>query len=169
MTVKRTRAKQRNNQRAAQERALRLVPATGRVEDLVENVSSRSGRPVSLLPFELGRGEPTGLWIATGTTDYVIYPASASSAERTAVICHELSHILLRHEPEDETARLAEIAATVAPDIDPAVAQRMLARHGYGQDAEAEAELLATRLVARLALCAERNRLAQDTISTRLR
>lgn len=169
MTMNRRRAKTPRGSRAARERALRLVPATGRVEDLVENVSRAVGRSVALLPFDLGRSEPTGLWVATERGDYVVFPTSASEVERTAIICHELSHILLKHAPVGEAAQLAQLATVVAPDISPSVAQRILARHGYAQEVEIEAETLATRLVTRLATCAERRRLDQDTVSSRLR
>ena len=169
MIMNRQRAKAPSSSRAAHERALRLVPASGRVDDLVENVSRAVGRPVALLPFELGRSEPTGLWIATERADYVVFPSSATDAERAAIVCHELSHILLKHESVGEGAQLAQLASVVAPDISPSVAQRILARHGYAQEVEIEAETLATRLVARLATCAEQSRLAQDTVSSRLR
>jgi len=169
MTTNRQSAKTHGDARATHERALRLVPDTGSVEDLVNNVSDAVGRPVVLLPFDLGRSEPTGLWIATEGGDYVVFPSSASEAERAAIVCHELSHILLKHEPVGEAAQLAQLAAIVAPDINPSVARRILARHGYAQDVEVEAETLATRLVARLATRAERNRLTQDTVSSRLR
>lgn len=169
MTMSRPRAKASTSSRAAHERALKLVPATGRVDDLVENVSRAMGRSVALLPFDLGRSEPTGLWIATERGDYVVFPSSATEAERAAIVCHELSHILLKHEPVGEAAQLAQLAAVVAPDISPSVAQRILARHGYAQEVEIEAETLATRIVARLVTNAEQSRLAQDTVSSRLR
>ena len=155
--------------RAAQARALKLIPTTGRVDDLVEAVSAAQEWPVRLLPFDLGRGAPTGLWIATGTADYIVYPSGASAAERTAIICHELSHVLLQHQPVGETAQLAQMAAMVAPEIDPAVAQRMLMRHGYTQDVEAEAESFATLLVTQLARSAERHSVGTDRVSERLR
>lgn len=169
MAMKRRRTESRRSLRGAQERALRLVPATGRFEDLVDNVARASGRPLRLLPFDLGRDEPTGLWISTDAADYVVYPSSASPAQRTAIVCHELAHMLLQHQPVGEAAQLAALAAAAAPNVDPVVAQRLLARHGYLQAAEADAEMLATRLVTRLAAFADRDRVAQDTISSRLR
>src|SRR5690349_17683563 len=99
MVVKRQKAESRRSLRVAQERALRLVPASGRLEDLVANVALRSGRPLRLLPFDLGRDEPTGLWISTDSADYVVYPSAASAAQRTAIVCHELAHMLLQHQP----------------------------------------------------------------------
>lgn len=169
MTRKRQGASRRPGTEAVQERALKLVPMTGRVEDLVRSVSLARERPIELLPFELTPSEPTGFWVATDKADYVIYPSAATRVERTAVICHELSHMLLDHQAVGEAARLSQLAAVVAPDIDRHVAQRILARHGYGQEAEIEAEMLATRLLARLALYAEQSHIAQDTISSRLR
>lgn len=170
MPLRKPRADSRSAGRAAEHAgALKLVPATGRVDDLVENVSVQVGRPVVLLPFELSREEPSGLWIATERGDYVVFPSGVTAAERTAIICHELSHILLKHEQAGEPAQLASLAALVAPDISPSVAERMLARHGYAEEVEIEAETLATQLVARLAVQAERRRLAEDTVSSRLR
>ncbi len=77
--------------------------------------------------------------------------------------------MLLHHPPGGVGAQLAARAATAAPDIDPVVARRMLARHGYEEEAEADAETLATRLVARLVERADQTHMSKDTISSRLR
>jgi hypothetical protein len=165
----RLRARAASRMRAAQARALKLVPASGKVEDLVDAVGTAQERHIRLLPFRLSDMEPTGLWIATEAADYIVYPEDATAAERAAVICHELSHILLDHEPPSDAARLAQMAALVAPDIDPEVARRILARHGYAQEAEAEAEAFGTVLATQLVRRAERQAFAEDTVSDRLR
>lgn len=154
--------------RSVRARVLRLVPDTGMVDDLVDAIAAAQGRPIRLLPFELAANSPTGLWIATNEADYLVYPANASAVERTAIVCHELSHIVLQHQPAgvDEPDLLA---ALVAPNVDPAVARRFLTRHGYAEDVEAEAETLATMLVTRLARRADRHAVSRDAISDRLR
>lgn len=118
--------------RLAHSRALRLVPATGLVDDLLVAVSQERRREVHLLPADLGPEAPTGMWISTDSAEYIVYPGDASSAERTAVICHELAHMLLDHQPEAQVDRRSQMATTVAPSIKPDVAQRFLHRHGYG-------------------------------------
>jgi hypothetical protein len=165
----RLRARGPSQVRAAQARALGLLPASGAVEAFSDAVSVAQGRRICLLPFGLNADEPTGLWIATAEADYVVYPADATAAERTAIICHELAHILLGHQPAGDTAKLAQMAALVAPDIDPLVARQMLARHGYADDVEAEAEAFGTLLVTHLARLAARHSVAQDAVSDRLR
>jgi len=145
------------------------VPASGVVDDLVAAVGQARSRTVHLLPSDLEPGAPTGIWISTDQAEYVVYPANASSAERAAVICHELAHMLLGHQPEAELDRLSQMATTVAPNIDPAVARRFLGRHGYGETVEAEAERLATILVTQLAHNAEASAVRSDSVSDRLR
>ena len=66
--------------RSARERALRLVPATGVLDDLVHAVGQARGRLIRLLPFHLGAQSLTGLWVATDQADYVVYPTNASAA-----------------------------------------------------------------------------------------
>ena len=116
--------------RLARSRAVRLVPANGVVDDLVAAVSQERERAVHLLPADLGPEAPTGMWISTDQAEYIVFPADASSGERAAVICHELAHMLLGHQPEAQMDRVALMATTVAPSIDPEVAQRFLNRHG---------------------------------------
>jgi len=139
------------------------------VDDLVSAVGEERKRPVHLLPANLGPDAPTGMWISTERGEYVVFPLDASSAERTAVICHELAHMLLGHQPEAQMDRLSQMATTVAPSIDPLVAQRFLYRHGYAEKVEAEAERHATVLVTQLARNAEASAVRGDAVSDRLR
>lgn len=155
--------------RLARSRAIRLVPANGVVDDLVAAVSDQRSRAVHLLAADFGPEAPTGMWISTDNAEYIVFPADASSAERAAVICHELAHMLLGHQPEARVDQLSQIAKTVAPTIDPEVARRFLQRHGYSEQVEAEAEQLATALVTQLARNAEANRVRRDAVSDRLR
>lgn len=155
--------------KGARASALKLVPANGAVDDLVTAVGRTRRRVIHLLDVDLGPGEPTGMWIATDQADYVVHPADASAAERTAVICHELAHMLLGHQPQAEGDSSVRMATVVAPDIDPEVAQRFLRRHGYAEPVEAEAEHLGTLLVAQLARNAEAHVVRRDAVSDRLR
>lgn len=146
-----------------------MVPVTGLVDDLVRGYSRDRCRTIELLPFDLGTDSPSGLWIATEQADYIVFPVDASASERTAIICHEIAHMVLDHQPEAEVDRLSQLAALVAPGVDPDVARRFLARHGYDDDVEAEAEQLATVLVTRLVRNAEVHAIRRDAVSDRLR
>ena len=157
--------------RLAHSRALRLVLASGLVDDLVRGFSQARGRPIELVPFDLGAGSPTGLWVATRKADYIVFPVDASSSERTAIICHEVAHMVLEHQAEAkaEGESLSQLTALVAPNVDPSVARQFLTRHGYTDSAEAEAEKLGTVLVAQLTRNAETHALRADPVSDRLR
>ena len=155
--------------RSGRERALRLVPATGVLDDLVRAVGQDSGRVIRLLPFHLGTDSLTGLWLATDQADYIVYPANASAAERAAIVSHELSHMLLFHRPAGGADQLGRLAEQLAPDIDPAVVRLFLGRHGYARKEEADAETLATVLVTQLTRNRERYELGRNQTLDRLR
>ena len=155
--------------RSARERALRLVPATGVLDDLVHAVGQDRCRLIRLLPFHLGAQSLTGLWVATDQADYIVYPTNASAAERTAIVSHELSHMLLLHPPAGGADQLGQLAALLAPSIDPSVVRRFFARHGYARREEADAETLATVLVTQLTRNRERSELSHDQTLDRLR
>lgn len=149
--------------------AMRLVPISGLVDDFVLAVDQDRSRPIHLLPHDLGRDSPSGMWIATAVQDYVVFAADASSSERTAIICHEVAHMVLGHQAGAVLDRAAQIVEVVAPHVDSATAQRFLARHGYAEAMEADAEELATLLVARLARNADALAVRCDPVSDRLR
>ncbi|QDP95354.1 hypothetical protein FOE78_04995 [Microlunatus elymi] len=90
-------------------------------------------------------------------------------AQRTAIMCHELAHILLGHTPIGANSDPDALAALLAPDVDPNVARRFLARYRYADDVEVEAEALGTQLATMLARRSERCAVGHDAISDRLR
>jgi hypothetical protein len=145
------------------------MPHSGVVDDFASAVSADRGRPIRLMSAELGPQEPSGLWIATERCDWIVVPDTVGSAQRTAIICHELSHILLDHVLLGGDADSDSLVRLVAPDVSPAVARRMLARFSYADDLEVAAEALGTLLVAKLAQRAELVRVTDDAVSDRLR
>ena len=90
------------------------------------------------------------MWIATDANDWIVYPSDASPSERDVIVCHELAHMLLDHQSGEGAEVRLQIAAMVAPNIKPDVAERFFHRHGYQDAAEADAEQLATMLVTLL-------------------
>ena len=155
--------------RSAAARAGRLLPANGSVDDLIARLAAERGRPITVMTAPLSPAEPSGLWLATESVDWIVVPEAMGPVQRTAVICHELSHILLEHVPLGSDAEREELARVVAPHVDQSVALRILARYGYSDVLESEAESLGTVLVGRLAQRAERQRVIDDTVSDRLR
>ncbi|WP_188897504.1 hypothetical protein [Microlunatus endophyticus] len=145
------------------------MPATGLVDDLVRSVSGERGRPIHVVEEDLGPNEPSGLWVAGEGVDLIVIPTSIGSSQRTAIICHELAHILLGHVPIGADSDLDGLVDLVAPHVDAAVAKQMLGRFSYADDLEAEAEAFGTILVTKLADRTRRLRLKGDSVSDRLR
>jgi hypothetical protein len=169
MTTKRQRARTARRVRSAAARTDGLLPETGLVDDLIRSVSVERHRAIRLFTEDLGPYEPSGFWIATQRHDWIVVPKRIGAAQRTAIICHELAHMLLGHMPLGSDADLDELVRLVAPHVDPAIAKRFLARFSYADDLEAEAEALGTLLVTKLAYRAERLRMMRDAVSDRLR
>lgn len=136
------------------------------IEDAAALVGRQRGRPIRLLPGEFGSGTLSGLWIACDSTDYIVHPSDALPTRRTAIIAHELAHMLLRHEPQTTIEGAEQLAKVLAPTLDPSIARRLLARHAECTPEEIEAERLGTELLARLSLST--SAMSQDPILHRL-
>jgi hypothetical protein len=86
---------------------------------------------------------PCGLWLAMGNVNYVFVDAR-SLLHRNHVVLHELAHMIYGHGTSQSDL------ADLLPDIDPARVETALARTGYGDRQEAEAELMATIIARRV-------------------
>ena len=123
-----------------------LLPTPWSADEFVTRVAQQRGRPIRLLAYPLSTEDPTGFWLATAESDYIVVPDTASGARRDAIIGHELAHIVLGHDPRPATDQ--EGLAALAPNSSPELVARFLPRQGYEAAIEREAETLATRLIA---------------------
>ncbi|HEV2779740.1 MAG TPA: hypothetical protein VGX25_10100 [Actinophytocola sp.] len=123
------------------------------VVELCRRVSDRRGRPIRLVPHPIPVPGPFGVWITTGTADYILYQRETSKAHQGHIVLHELGHILAGHRsdvandrltcvlyPDDEADGLRERY----PDLEPDAVRRALARTSYDTEHEREAETVAT-------------------------
>ena len=149
--------------------AQRFIPASGDLTEFVEALARSRGRPTVLLGVAFDAEAPSGVWIVTDKRDYIAYPNDASAARKAAIVCHEVAHMLLGHDPPPGTEGLLSLAASAAPTLDPAVAIRLLARHCYASEQEADAEGLGTRLAAELARRERLARAPRDRVYDRMR
>lgn len=134
----------------ALKQATDLLPADGDLRSLLSRLADQRGRPITLSHWQADPASPSGLWVALTDRDHIIVAADAPPAREAAIICHELGHMLLGHEgPSAPTG--AHLRAEAAPDISPDVAARFLARHGYENALEREAETFGTLLAAEVA------------------
>ena len=142
----------RAHRRAVVSQVLRgLPPERATLADLVQSVGQHLGRPIVLLPCALPAGAISGLWVSRDGRDYIAYAEDASPTRKVAIVCHELGHMLMNHAEKGGRLDLEALLALVAPDVSAQQAARVLARHGYDTQQEAEAEEIGTQLAAHLA------------------
>lgn len=131
----------------AQLAALKL-PRPFDINQLCAEVGHRRGRPIALVPIVLPPRAPCGILAATEDCDYIFIQARTSAFHRAVIALHEIAHLLFGHAADavmsDGTSRL------LAPSLDPALVRRMLGRTHYREDAEREAEMLASMILSEI-------------------
>lgn len=76
-----------------------LLPASGEIEDLLDALSKKRGRPMRLLTADLGPAR-SGLLLSTDAADYIVVSSDTSPERSYAICCHEVAHALLGHDHE---------------------------------------------------------------------
>lgn len=132
---------------------LQQVPMPSRfsLEDFCQQVAEHRGRPLHLLHSPertVERQRPCGAWLATGSEDLVFVERDVSALHREHIVLHELGHMLCEHVPErDQRAeKLAPMFTTLSPEL----VAHVLGRTVYSTPREAEAEVFATMVGARI-------------------
>ena len=124
------------------------LPAPFDISAFCESLEEqRGGRTIALHPLA-GLVGICGLWIATDGTDFIFYDANTAPLHKEHIILHEIGHILCDHYAAPATG--GELSRLLFPDLDPETVQRVLARTTYSNEAEQEAELLASLILQRV-------------------
>lgn len=134
------------NERKLRRRCKRMLQDLGiqpplKVDVLCRLLGAHRGRPIQLAPYSLPVPGPFGMWIATGSADYILYQKETSHAHQDHIILHEIGHILADHKSDESTD---EAWQQMMPDISPDAIKKALRRTSYDEDHEREAELVAT-------------------------
>jgi hypothetical protein len=111
-------------------------------------VAERNGRPIVLKAMADIGARTMGAWIATPTTDIIVYEEHTSRFHQEHILLHELSHIICGHRP---LAADRDLAAQLFPDLHPEVVRGVLQRHAYSSEDELEAEVQASVIRERAA------------------
>ncbi|MFF3911672.1 hypothetical protein ACFYZJ_38410 [Streptomyces sp. NPDC001848] len=93
------------------------------------------------MPYPLAVPGPYGVWIASGTTDYILYQQQTTKAHQAHIILHEVGHILSDHRDDGSDERFWQ---EQLPDLSLNTIRRALRRTSYDDKQEREAELVAT-------------------------
>lgn len=121
------------------------VPSPLDVPTLCADIAQRRGRPIQLIAMD-GRQGPSGLWVATPTTDYLAYATATSPLHQDHIVLHELGHLLCGHAA---VALPGDAHDSLLPSLDATTVRRVLARTSYGADQEREAETVASLIHGR--------------------
>jgi hypothetical protein len=121
-------------------RALRIEPPL-RVDVLCQRLGERRGRQLRLVSYSLPVPGPFGLWLATASTDYILYQAETTRVHQDHIILHEVGHIMADHRSDDTDDAYWQ---QMMPDLSLEVIRRALRRTYYDTEQEREAELVAT-------------------------
>jgi hypothetical protein len=129
------------------------IPVPWNRDVFVQNISQLRGREIILIPVDTATlpDSPCGLWLRREHDDLLIYAAGTSDYHIDQIVCHEVGHMILGHSQllsyradHDDTA---EICGSLLPDLDPKTVHAVLARGGYSDDQEHDAESFASRLI----------------------
>ncbi|WP_051386288.1 hypothetical protein [Actinokineospora inagensis] len=124
------------------------LPARMDLAALCEHLAAARGRPLHVVPVAMGASQPCGLWVATRDADWIFYDEATTRAHREHIILHEIGHMICCHRGGGQLD--ADTATAFFPDIDPRLVRDMLARTGYSDEQEQQAEVMAYLLARRL-------------------
>jgi hypothetical protein len=120
-------------------RASRIViPEPFDMDAFCTHLVQRRDRAIELVPAALG-GDLTGLWVPLADADLVFFEQATTPLHQVHIQLHEIGHLLCDH----PHAPGAETFRRLMPHLDLDRLERLLARAGYQEDAEREAEWFA--------------------------
>ncbi|ROP33411.1 hypothetical protein EDD30_6390 [Couchioplanes caeruleus] len=121
------------------------IPSPFDVQEFCRRLGDKRGRPIRLLPMDLPPDCPCGLWLSTEQADFVFFQQETSGPHQLQIILHELGHLLCEHRIGSVLSD--DLSQLLVPDLDPALIKTMLGRGHYSQEAEQEAETIATLIL----------------------
>jgi Zn-dependent peptidase ImmA (M78 family) len=113
------------------------------VDELCRLLGTHRQRPIRLVPHPLPVPGPYGAWLATETTDYILYQQDTTKSHQGHIILHEIGHMLADHQAEVVPGDGLVAGDDLAPHVATPFAQA-LHRSSYEDEQEREAELIAT-------------------------
>lgn len=138
----------RQLRRRCQERLDNMsLPDVLDIDVMFADLAQRRGRPIQVIEVDTPDTGPCALWVGLTDRDYILVERGTDPLHRDLLKLHEWAHIICGHRGT-ATADPA-LPPTLLPDLDPAMVQMVIGRRTYGADEEAEAEMLASMILAR--------------------
>ncbi|MBS2963941.1 hypothetical protein KGA66_12870 [Actinocrinis puniceicyclus] len=124
------------------------LPEPFDLAELCRRLGEQRGRSIVLMSHDMVIGGLCGTWMGTATADYVFYEQDTSRLHQQHIVCHEIGHILRRHEPGKVLS--SDLARLIAPTVERSDVRRVLGRDCYDDHEEFEAEFIATLILRRV-------------------
>lgn len=120
----------------------------GSLTDVIERAARHRGRPIELepMPDDAPAGHVFGVCLPYPDRDLILFRAGAGADHELHSILHECGHLLLDHVATargQHAALDASRLSALLPDLDPELVASALARSGYEDTQEREAETFA--------------------------
>lgn len=124
------------------------VPVPWSLSTFVAALSAQRGRPIQLHPLEgpTTADTPTGLWVPSREADHIFYETATSLPHQEHIVCHELGHMVLRHQPDPERPG-RYLHSRLFHQVAPELVEIARARTSYRDAKEQEAETFATLIL----------------------
>lgn len=118
------------------------VPEPFDVDVFCANVAARRGQRVQLHELPTGVGRVCGLYVSLPAVDHVFFATGTSPRHQQHIIVHELMHLLFGH--GGLRGFSPEVLERLLPGLDAGLVRAALARGGYSDPEEREAETVAS-------------------------
>lgn len=121
------------------------VPAPFTPESLFADLARRRGRPIEVHLVDTPVSGPCAAWISLADKDHVLVERGSDPLHRMHMLLHEWAHIVCGHR-----GVLSAVPdwSRLLPDLDPAMVRQVLGRRSYTETEEAEAEMMASVILA---------------------
>lgn len=115
-------------------------------DELISAVQRSRRRPLRIVELAdvSDRDGLCAVWILGDGEDFILHAHSDSALHRQQFVLHELAHMILGHEVDDDP----DAPEFLLPDIPPQTRRRLLRRRDHNTAKEVQAETLADQLAA---------------------
>ncbi|WP_211122366.1 hypothetical protein [Streptomyces yatensis] len=119
------------------------------VHRLCHALGQKRGRPIELQAKQLTAPGPSGLWVETSRRDVIVYQAETTRLHQDHIILHELGHILVADDTDDEEELedAVETWSGLIPVFESEMIRRVAQRCSYESEEECAVEAAATSLL----------------------
>lgn len=118
------------------------IPEPFGVAVFCDHIAARRNRRLELHDLPTGVGRVCGLYVSLPAVDHVFFAPGTSARHRQHIIVHELMHLLFGHGGLHGLS--TEVMQRLLPGLDPGLVRAVLARGGYSDPEEQEAETVAS-------------------------